>query len=90
MFRALQILVNFYQVIVPGPRMTISGRPSGFSNFLTYDTTGPSVPNEESSLRDIYGSNSGPSSLKKNNSGSGALGFFRSSRSDQQEGAPLL
>lgn len=43
LFHALQILVNFYQVLVAAPRATFSsGRPpEGFFNFLTYDTAGP-------------------------------------------------
>eukprot|EP00600_Ochromonadales_sp_CCMP1393_P010584 CAMPEP_0175009856 /NCGR_PEP_ID=MMETSP0005-20121125/7782_1 /TAXON_ID=420556 /ORGANISM="Ochromonas sp., Strain CCMP1393" /LENGTH=1037 /DNA_ID=CAMNT_0016265621 /DNA_START=118 /DNA_END=3231 /DNA_ORIENTATION=- len=44
-YHPLQILVNFYQVMVNGPRASISlGNVSSTANFLTYDNTTTSNP----------------------------------------------
>lgn len=87
LFRALQILVNFYQVMVPGPRMTMSssGPPSGFFNFLTYDTTGPSNTS-------MYNTSTGSGSARKrsNSSALGGLLSRRASRAEQEDGTRLL
>ncbi len=80
LFHALQILVNFYQVMVAAPRASIAGArpPEGFFNFLSYDTTG--------SLSGGVGSGK----RRASNSIGSMLLNRRSSRADVEENARLL
>lgn len=76
LFHALQILVNFYQVMVPSPRVTLSAPrlPEGFFNFLTYDSSGPSGAGMQYS-----------SAPRRKRAGSGFGGVLRSRSSMKME-----
>lgn len=85
LFHALQILVNFYQVMVPSPRVTFSaGRlPEGFFNFLTYDSSGPTAAGMQYSAA--------PGRRKRSTSGfGGVLKGRTSAKSDTGETENLL